>query len=115
MSGSIFSKEDHKLVVAIVAKGYSTEVIASAKSAGASGAVVLSGTGAGESSRSFFGLKITPENEVVMIVTKTKIALKVVEEIYKSVDYLSRARGLVFALPISCVTGMTHIKEENED
>ena len=111
----IVLKQECKLVVAIVERGYSSEVINSAKASGARGAVVLYGTGAGESKKSFFGLTVTPENEVVMIVTKASIATKVVTNIYKSVDFTSSARGLVFALPIDCVTGMTHIKETEED
>ena len=111
----IFIDAECKLVVAIVERGYSSEVILSAKASGAKGAVVLNGTGAGESKKSFFGLTVTPENEVVMIVTKASIATKVVTNIYKAVDFTSSARGMVFALPIDCVTGMTHIKETDED
>ncbi|MBQ7453402.1 MAG: hypothetical protein IJS68_04000 [Clostridia bacterium] len=110
----IFDKDDYKLVVAVVARGYSGEVINMAKSAGAKGAVVLSGTGAGESQRSFFGLTVNPENEVIMIVTPTDIVMEVIENAYKAVDYKSRARGLVFALPIDYVTGMSHAKEDEE-
>lgn len=118
----IFLDQECKLVVAIVERGYSNEVINAAKASGARGAVVLYGTGAGESKKSFFGLTVTPENEVVMIVTKASIVAKVVEKIYNAVDFTSSARGLVFALPIDYVTGMTHIKmqddaqdEEDED
>ena len=115
INDKIFDKDDYKLVVSIVARGYSGEVINMAKAAGAKGAVVLSGTGAGESKQSFFGFSVSPENEVVMIVTKTSIVMDVIENIYKAVDFKSRARGLVFALPIDYVTGMTHIKEETEE
>lgn len=111
----IFDKDDYKLVVAVVARGYSGEVINMAKSAGAKGAVVLSGTGVGESQRSFFGFMVNPENEVIMIVTKTEIVMEVIENIYKAVDFKSRARGLVFALPIDYVTGMSHVKVEEEN
>ena len=50
-----------------------------------------------------------------MIVTPTDIVIEVIENIYKAVDYKSRARGLVFALPIDYVTGMSHAKEDDED
>ena len=115
INDKIFDKDDYKLVVSIVARGYSGEVINMAKAAGAKGAVVLSGTGAGESKTSFFGFSVNPENEVVMIVTKTNIVIDVIENIYKAVDFKSRARGLVFALPIDYVTGMSHIKEDNPE
>lgn len=111
----IFDKDSYKLVVAVVARGYSGEVINMAKAAGAKGAVVISGTGVGETEKTFFGLTVTPENEVIMIVTKTEIVIDVIENIYKAVDFKSRARGLVFALPIDFVTGMSHVKIEEEN
>lgn len=111
----IFDKDDYKLVVAVVARGYSGEVINMAKAAGASGAVVLAGTGEGTSERSFFGFKVNPENEVIMIVTPTDIVIDVIENIYKAVDFKSRARGLVFALPIEYATGMSHAKPEDDE
>lgn len=111
----IFDKDDYKLVVAIVARGYSGEVVNMAKAAGAKGAVIMSGTGVGESQRSFFGFSVNPENEVIFIVTKTEIVLDVMENIYKAVDFKSRARGLVFALPIDNVTGMSHVKNDEEE
>ncbi len=110
----IFDKNDYKLVVAVVARGYSGEVINMAKAAGASGAVVLSGTGAGESQHTFFGLTVNPENEVILIVTPLDIVVDVMGNIYRAVDFKSRARGLVFALPIDDVTGMSHAKVEEE-
>ena len=111
----IFDDELYKLVVAIVQRGYSDEVVFAAKSAGAKGAVILSGKGVGESNRKFFGFKIDPENEVVMLLVKEEIVVPVMKAIYFAADYQSSARGLVFALPVSYVTGMTHIKEDDQE
>ena len=107
----IFDDDLYKLVVAIVQRGYSDEVVFAAKSAGAKGAVILQGKGAGESHKQFFGFKIDPENEVVLILVKEEIVVPIMKAIYSTTDYQSSARGMVFALPVSYVTGMTHSKE----
>ncbi len=107
----IFDDQTYKLVVAVVQRGYSDEAINAAKSVGAKGAVVLNGKGKGESKRKFFGFQIDPENETILILVNEDICVPVVKAIYSAVDYHSAARGMVFVLPVSYVSGMTHTKE----
>ena len=110
----IFEDDKYKLVVTIVQRGYSDEVVFAAKAVGAKGAVILQGKGAGSSDKKFFGFKIDPENEVVMMLVKEEIVVPIMKAIYQVTDYRSAARGMVFALPVSYVTGMTHIKVDEE-
>ena len=109
----IFDDDLYKLVVAVVQRGFSDEVVFAAKATGAKGAVILQGKGAGSTERKFFGFKIDPENEVVLILVKEEIVVPIMKAIYSIADYQSSARGMVFALPVSYVTGMSHIKPED--
>lgn len=111
----VFDDDLYKLVIAIVQRGYSEDVVFAAKSAGAKGAVVIQGKGSGGSERKFFGFRIEPENEVVLILVKEEVVVPIMKAIYSATDYRSGARGLVFALPVSYVTGMTHIKVDEEE
>ena len=111
----IFDDETYKLVVAIVQRGYSDEAINAAREEGAKGAVILSGKGKGESERKFFGFQVDPENETVLILVKEEICVPVVKAIYAAVDYRSSARGMVFVLPVSYVSGMTHAKKDEKE
>ncbi len=111
----IFDDDLYKLVVAIVQRGYSDEVVFSAKAAGAKGAVILQGKGSGDSERKFFGFKIDPENEVILILVKEEIVVPIMKAIYATTDYQSAARGMVFVLPVSYVTGMTHIRNTDDE
>lgn len=111
----ILLDETYKCVVAIVSRGYAREVVRSSREAGARGAVILQGRGVGQSERKFFGTEIEPENEVVMIITQEQIAVPVMKAIYAAVDYKGPGRGLVFALPISYVSGMINAKQLFDD
>lgn len=111
----IFDDETYKLVVAVVQRGYSDEAINAARSKGARGAVILNGKGKGESERKFFGFQVDPENETVLILVKEADCVPIVKAIYSAVDYRSSARGMVFVLPVSYVSGMTHIRKEEGD
>ena len=101
-------------MVAIVQRGYSDEAINAAREEGAKGAVILNGKGKGESERKFFGFQVDPENETVLILVKEEICVPVVKAIYAAVDYRSSARGMVFVLPVSYVSGMTHAKKDEK-
>lgn len=111
----IFDDENYKLVVAVVQRGYSDEAINAARSKGAKGAVILNGKGKGESQRKFFGFEVDPENETVLILVKEIDCVPIVKAIYSAVDYRSSARGMVFVLPVSYVSGMTHTKKDEDD
>lgn len=112
---NIFDDDIYKLVIAVVQRGYSDEVINAAKSKGAKGAVILNGKGKGESERKFFGFQVDPENETVLMLVKEELCVPIVKAIYSAVDYKSSARGMVFVLPVSYVSGMTHSKDSSED
>lgn len=115
LDDDIFDDETYKLVVAVVQRGYSDEAINAARSKGAKGAVILNGKGKGESERKFFGFQVDPENETVLILVKEIDCVPIVKAIYSAVDYKSSARGMVFVLPVSYVSGMTHSKIEETE
>lgn len=92
-----------KLVVAIVARGFSSEVVAASVEAGNDGAVIIQGRGVGKTEKKFFGLRIEPENEVVMILVPEELVVTVSKAIYSKIDFKSEGRGLVFVLPVTNV------------
>jgi len=101
---------DYKLVLAIVQKGFGDEVVEASRNAGASGACILQGKGTTNEKRKFFNFNIEPEKEVVLILVESEKAVPITKAIYSAVDYKSEARGLVFVLPVSYVSGMSHSK-----
>lgn len=111
----IFDDETYKLIVAVVQRGYSDEAINAAREKGAKGAVILNGTGKGESTRKFFGFQVNPENETILMLVKEELCVPIVKAIYAAVDYKSVARGMVFVLPVNYVSGMTHTKNQEEE
>lgn len=111
----IFDNDNFKLVIAIVERGFGSDAINAAKTAGAKGGVVINGKGTGTSQRKFFGMAVDPENDIVMILVNSEIVVPIMKAIYASSNYKAGQRGFVFALPVSFVTGMTHIKEIDEE
>ena len=93
--------QDHKLLVAIVKKGYAYEVIKTATNSGGKGAIILSGRGNSTTKKRFFGMDIAPEKEMVVMVVKEELAYPIIKEIYAIANFKSDAKGTIMALPIS--------------
>ena len=102
----IFSDKEFKLVVALVKRGFETDVIEAARSVGTRGAILMQAKGVSKIQQKFLGFSVNPENTVVMIVVKDELVVPTMTAIYSVVDFKSEARGLVFALPISLVAGI---------
>ena len=94
-------KQDMKLLLICVREGFSSAAIEAAKEAGGEGAVVIEGRGVGNSEKKFFGLRIEPETEIVMMAVPEKDCLKISKAIYAACPYTSQARGQVLVLPMS--------------
>ena len=93
--------QEHKLIVAIVKKGYAYEVVKTATDCGGKGAMILNGRGKSSTKKRFFGMEIAPEKELVMMVVKEELAYPIIKEIYAIANFKSDAKGTVMALPIS--------------
>ena len=94
-------EQQHKLLVAIVKRGYAYEVIKTATNSGGQGAIILNGRGGAVNKKRFFGMDISPEKEMVLIVVKEELAYPIIKEIYAIANFKSDAKGTVMALPIS--------------
>lgn len=93
--------QQHKLLVAIVKRGYAYEVIKTATNTGGKGAIILNGRGSSVSKKRFFGMEIAQESEMVIMVVKEELAYPIIKEIYAIANFKSDAKGTVMCLPIS--------------
>lgn len=92
-------QSEETAVVVIVNKDYAEDALAAARKAGARGGTVLSGRGtASESDAAFFGVKLVPEKDILVIVTKGGEAEKIIEEIRKSPSFAEKGSGIIFAI-----------------
>lgn len=102
----IFEKDDYKLVMTVVKRGFESEVLEAAKKAGHYGATVMQAKGVSKIQRKFLGFSIDPETTIVLMIVKDELVLKLMKNIYSVTDFKSDAHGMVFALPISLVAGL---------
>lgn len=96
-----------ELVIALVNTGFSEVVMEAAKEAGARGGTVVHARGtAGKDISKKYGIVITPDKEMVLILVTHKIADNVVKEIYKRAGLATDGQGIVFTLPVDNIAGL---------
>ena len=90
-----------QLIEVIVEKGYSEDVMAHARKAGASGGTIVNAHGtASEEDAKFFGISIVPEKEILMIVAESDVAEKVVDAIREMECLKKKGMGILFTIPV---------------
>ncbi len=104
-------KDEYEVIMVIVNDGYSDLVMDAAKKAGAKGGTILSARGTGNKDmEKFFGIVITAEKEIVMIIVPKEIKDDVLGAISKECGITTKGQGIAFSLKASDVTGIV----ENE-
>ncbi|MDE0582416.1 MULTISPECIES: P-II family nitrogen regulator [Planococcus] len=107
---------NHRLMIAIVKRGASREVIAAAKEAGADGATVLYAEGIGRNEKpTFLGLPATHEKDVIFIAVDGEIEFAVAEAISHAGKLGKSGYGLGFTIHLSQLLGVPHLNDREDD
>ncbi len=97
----------HTLITVIVNKGYSEEVMTHARAAGAGGGTVLNGRRIGnEEVKSFWGLSVQDEKEVLLIIADSENKSAIMHEISENCGMHTKAKGMIVSMPIDSVIGL---------
>ena len=104
-----------ELVIAICNVGYSEVAMDAAKEAGARGGTVTHARGTtSQVAEKRFGVYVTPDKEMILIVVPTKIRDKVLSSIYAAVSQGQPGNCVVFSLPVENTVGIRYVGELDE-
>lgn len=107
---------NHEVIFAIVDAGYAEEAMEVAREQGVRGGTILNARGVARAdAAAFFGITIHQEKEILMMVVEKELRDKVLNALYKEMDMAKKAKGIVFALPVSDVAGLVQIEEKKEE
>jgi len=103
----------HNLIIVVLNRGYSEEVMDAARASGATGGTVLHARGYGMAGmEKFFGMTITPEKELLLIVAQDADTCGIMTGIADKVGPATDARAISFSLPLNGVKGIQTVKIE---
>ena len=106
--------EQFNLIIAIVNTGFSEIVMDAAREEGAKGGTIIHARGTGtKAMEEKYGIVITPNKEMILILVTKKLSDKILSAICKSAGLASDGQGIAFALPVSDVVGLKNSLEGN--
>ncbi len=107
-------KNKFELILCIVNSGYTDLVLEAASKSGARGGTVVTARGSGNpEAEKLYGITITPEKEIVMIVVPREIKDNVLHSIYMEAGLDTRGQGIAFSLPVDEAVGL-NMESEGE-
>lgn len=102
----------HELIVVIAEQGYTELIMDAARAAGAYGGTVIHAKGTGQAAaEKFLGVSIASEKEILFIVTKTEQKNSIMQAIMKDAGLDSKAKSIVFSLPVTDTAGLRLIED----
>ena len=106
----------YELLVTITNQGYTDLVMDAARSSGAGGGTIIhaKGTGVKEASH-FMGVALAAEKEIVLIVVKSAEKNTIMKAIMEEAGPNSKARAIVFSLPVTETAGMRLLEAEDAE
>lgn len=103
---SLEPKKDAEVIFVIINAGFSDLVMDAAKRKGARGGTILHARGTGNKEmEKFFGISVSEEKEIVMILVAKSKRDEVMSEIYKDAGLDTNGQGIAFAMPVEDVVG----------
>ncbi|MFN7251738.1 MAG: P-II family nitrogen regulator [Anaerobacillus sp.] len=112
---NIVNKE-HKLIITIVKKGQAKKAVKASKLAGAEGGTILLGRGMGiHENKSFLGIPIIPEKEIILTLVTTEFSSKVLSAIEEEAKLSCPRTGLAMVINTKAITGIAHLLGINFD
>ena len=107
---------DHELIVVIANQGYIELVMDAARGAGAYGGTVIHAKGTGmEQAEKFMGVSLASEKEMIFIVAQKQQKNDIMKSIMEKAGMDSKAKSVVFSLPVTDTAGLRLIETDNEE
>lgn len=97
----------YEAILVVVNHGYTDLVMTAARTAGAKGGTVISARGTGNKEmEQFFGVTITPEKDIVIILVPKEIRDRVMMAVNEGAGMSTKGQGIAFSLPVADAVGL---------
>lgn len=97
----------YTMIMTVANQGFSEEIMEAARSAGAFGGTVFHARQiVNEETMQFWGLRIQPEKEILIILAANENKLAIMQSISEKCGIRSEAKGIAFSIPIDRVIGL---------
>ena len=107
---------EYELLMVIANQGYSDMIMDAARGENARGGTVLHAKGTGaQHAEKFLGVTLADEKEILLIVAKKENKNAIMKAIMEKAGLDSKARAIVFSLPVTDTAGMRLLEDDDEE
>ena len=107
---------EYELIMVIANQGATNQVMDAARSAGARGGTVIHANGTGmKRAEQFFGISLSSEKELILIVTATKQKNAIMQNVMKKAGLETGAKAIAFSLPVSDTAGLKLLQSDDAE
>lgn len=100
-------EKKYEAIITLVNTGFADVVMDAARSEGARGGTVINARGTADKNlEKKYGVAITPDKEMVLILVDASIRDNVLSAIYKAAGLDTDGHGIAFAIPVDEVAGL---------
>ncbi|MBP5207168.1 MAG: P-II family nitrogen regulator [Clostridia bacterium] len=98
----------YEVIFCIVNEGFSEAVMDAARRAGATGGTVMRSRGtANVESEKIFGITVSPQKEIIMMLVDASLRNDILHALYKAIGLDTPGQGIAFALPVDEAVGIS--------
>lgn len=106
----------HEVIFCIVNEGFSETVMDAARRAGATGGTVMRSRGtANTEAEKIFGITVSPQKEIVMMLVNAERRNDILHALYSAVGLDTPGQGIAFSLPVDEAVGAFKPKDNKSD
>jgi len=98
------SANNTKALLIVINAGFSAEVMNVAREAGAKGATIMNARGEGVMHKSFMGITLDSEKEMILMLIDDETSQKIMTAVKEKVGVNSLANGICFTMPVEKTT-----------
>lgn len=100
-------EKQFEAIITLINTGFSDVVMDAARAEGARGGTVINARGTADKNlEKKYGVAITPDKELVLIIVDKEIRDNVLTAIYKAAGLDTDGHGIAFSIPVSDVVGL---------
>jgi len=109
------TKSEMKALYIIVNSGFTDEVMEIIRASGASGGTIVHARGEGSHHRSFLGITLDHEQEIIISIVEKATAEKIMSEVREKSGLKTDVHGICYLMPVERVIGLVPVKPAEQE